>query len=182
MIPASEHVSPKMASFNTAHDPRRDEYRGHRWASPVNGLDEDAYDLPELLREAATLVEVHGQDPNVMADVYSFLYNASRLMPLVECWVVFKLYADTDPTSAWFGKRASWLGTTTKEQAEALAPAIEKHYKEQAEALAPAIEKHYTRPHDKHPDRFVVERGFCRALQIIDPSATVEEYIGRLRS
>lgn len=93
---------------------------------------------------------------NVMADV-------NRALPRVECWCVVKHYAshDRDPNDVW--KPAVWLGCTTKEQAEAFAPAIEAHY---VRKYGPA-----------ERDRFVAERAPCYIRQVINPELTPEEYV-----
>ena len=144
------------------------EHNNGRLADRLNGARRlTAPELAELLREAAdTLETVPPTDLETMADLYCFLALANDTMPLVECWVVTKHYADTDPASAWYKKTATWCGATTKQHAEELAVAIEEHYAQKY-------------PHHRR-DRFKVSRGECRATDVIRPETSAEEYARRL--
>ena len=77
-------------------------------------------------------------------------------LPLVTCWCVVKHYSDG------FARPIIWLGCTTRDQAETMAPMLAEYFNSR-------------HPHSK-PDRYEVERRTCEISEVIDPSFTAEEY------
>ena len=151
-------------SESTTHENRTSaEYRGTKITeTPNTWQNVGPEDLAALLREAADLIEFH-PDPRSMADVYAFLCNAQRTLPPVECWVVSKHYADTDPTSPWHGKVTPWCGASSQDQAEELAAAIEDHY-------AKSGRRHH----------FRVGRGRIPVSSVVRPDLSTADYIRSL--
>lgn len=112
--------------------------------------------------DGAVVPETH---LSALADAYNHMADVERALPKVECWCVVKHYSN-ESEGVW--KPAVWLGCTTKEQAEAFAPAIAKHY-----------DRKYR---ETSRDRFVVERAACGIRQVVHPELTAEAYVAGLGS
>lgn len=100
---------------------------------------------------------------------FDALHELHRYLPEVECWCVVKHYAghvaDVDP---W--EPRVWVGCSSREQAEELAPAIERHYARQDKESGVL----------SRIDRFKVERRGCSVSQILHPSVDAKTYLERL--
>jgi hypothetical protein len=82
----------------------------------------------------------------------------------VELWCATKFYRENlegDPNKRW--PPAPWTGHTTKEQAEAYAPAIKQRY----------LELH----HVDYGDQFRVTRQLVSAHSIVPPELSAEDYV-----
>ena len=162
--PVHPAVPSSIAEWNEAHNPEHDPYNTTgRMCVSRNGYSREEWPkerLVAMLRTAADLIDSHGDDADVMADVHCFLDNAQRVLPAVPCWTIVKHYAF--PTG--FGPSV-WVGCLDEQQARDLAPAIEAHYARDG------------RP----PDRFVVERGHTHPVNVVAPGTTVDAYLERLR-
>lgn len=154
--PRNEAVSELVASTNRSHLELR-EYDSPFIASPTGGTATDTEGFIAALRHCADLVEALGDEPYVMADVYTFLSVARYADLRVPAWVVTKHYSDgrTQP--------AEWLGCLSAEQAEQMAEAIQQHYARKYPHL--------------DPDTFVASHGRCRINQILRPDVTAREYV-----
>jgi hypothetical protein len=124
----------------------------------MNGLGHEA--LARALTDAARLARSN-ENLGTWADLYCFFRELPNIMPMVRCWAVVKVYGD--PT--W--KDAVWYGCTTKEQAEAMAPAIEEHYAKK-------------RPYPSR-DKFVVRKNYpVRVIDLLAPETTPEQVVRSL--
>ena len=126
-IPVDPRVHPQIAAHNETHE-QHGRYNGTRLHQTCNGVDDvECVNFPELLRYAADLIENYGTDPLVLADLHSFLRNSHWYLPKVQAWCIVKVYGETDPNSAWFGKTAVSYAFLTKKQAENFLPAVINH-------------------------------------------------------
>lgn len=104
-----------LAGFNKCH---QESYQPYRLpgvlADGQAHTDHDPATFAARLREVADLVEAHGDEIMVMADVYAFLREAAFCAPKVEGWCVMKHYHDHDPESGLW-KPAVWIACTTQE-------------------------------------------------------------------
>lgn len=126
-----------LADFNEV-DELPDEYRESRFhkatnTMPGNGVPDDT--LRRLLADAATELAiltdpaVDRSDPAVIrryADLYCFLGNAQRMVPLVTAWVVVKVYNPNESFRP--GQVAEWVACTTQEQADVICAAMPDIY------------------------------------------------------
>jgi hypothetical protein len=154
----NEAVSELVASTNRSHLELR-EYDSPFIASPTGGTTADAEGFIAALRHCADLIEALGDEPYVMADVYTFLYHARFTLARlgVPAWVVTKHYSSGDM------RPAEWAGCLTAEQAEQIAEATQLHYARKYPHLT--------------PDTFVASRGHCNVNMILRPDVTAREYV-----
>jgi hypothetical protein len=140
------------------------EYGCVRLTQDLNGVQRlDRGGLAAALRDAADLLDSRHDEPWAMADLWSFLKNADRVMPEIEAWQVIKNYGETDPTSAWYGRKTVWCGCLTREQADAIAEAVEEHYA--------------TKYHHLRRERFTVEFGPVGVRDMLHPDTTPRRYV-----
>lgn len=164
-----------IADFNETDD-IDPQYRNIRWAQAVNGLPSELPEATEvltrLLTEAVGALRSNPNDGSEaalrgMADIYSFLHNAERLMPLVQCWIITKNYDgkdqawhDANPGSSW--RPSVWPAACSTQ--------------EQAEAIAEVLREKYTRAGDPTTDTWVVSYGFAKPSTVLRPDVTADDY------
>lgn len=114
-------------------------------------------------------------DAAALARLRAMLDDLHLEIPKFKAWCVVKHYHGHIPGGSW--EPRVWTAHTTKEQAAAFAPAIEKHY------IDDRVGHGWTRAEVVQcADRFKVEHRIARVSDLIDPKLTADEYVkGLLR-